>query len=498
MFDKKTLKQLLHFSITMFSMGFFIWVLNNIFFSTGYTFSDRIIAPTNFFIFFFSASQYFFFVGGLVLIFWAVATFVLERSRMLRLLSYLKEEKIVFEVRILEGFDYPISSMQNFLESLASSDGDFVKNFIKGKIAPMTSIEIVAKKGEIRFFISTYASRREIIQEAIYTYYPNIQVVEHGDYTKSFDYDSDEYDIFPFEWKLQKDDWLPLKTYKEFNLGKDKEEHSIDPMASFFESMELLKEGETVWTQFVLRSQLFKRPVKNRQFRPLSLGYWVQRDLKEEISDKLKEVRKERVKKIKEEGSEQIEREIAFTMEEKRLTDIAKNVQEQKIFQVGMRTIYIAPKGRIREEYTGVLSRVFRTVETSSNKLEPTGLSFSAGSEKPKRMKRFSNRMSNLFKRKGKPIFNEGYEIEKDVMLQLYRDRMFWLVPSLKAFASKYERSPTRFRDTMFMTSEMLSTICHFPTKSILSSSVTRQTHKDQAPPRELELGDIPNNIPIV
>ena len=100
------------------------------------------------------------------------------------------------------------------------------------------SLEIASIDGQVHFYIRTPTRLRELIETQMYAQYPQAQVKEVEDYTLAVDEISPEsaWQGWGCEFKLEKSEAYPIKTYVDYGLDKDpKEEYKIDPISPVIE-----------------------------------------------------------------------------------------------------------------------------------------------------------------------------------------------------------------------------------------------------------------------
>ena len=121
---------------------------------------------------------------------------------------------------------------------------------------PWFSFEIVSTEGNVRFYIWTRASNKNLIEAQFYGQYPNIEITEVPDYTDYMPYyDHHRFGLWGGNFKLTKPDPYPIRTYMDFGLDKDpKEEFKIDPLTPVIELLSMLGKGEHIWMQIIFRA----------------------------------------------------------------------------------------------------------------------------------------------------------------------------------------------------------------------------------------------------
>ena len=137
--------------------------------------------------------------------------------------------------------------------SISSGWTSFVNRAWSGQVRPFFSLEIAGIGGEVHFYIWCWKNYRSIVEAAIYSQYPEVELVEAEDYASKFRYDPSIHSAFCTEWRkesyivykdpktgneLKVDAGSPeinayqIRTYIDFELDKDpKEEFKIDPIS---------------------------------------------------------------------------------------------------------------------------------------------------------------------------------------------------------------------------------------------------------------------------
>ncbi len=118
------------------------------------------------------------------------------------------------------------------------------------------SLEIVSIEGQVHFYIRTPSRIQGLVETQMYAQYPQAQIKVVDDYTLAVDEISpeSEWQLYGCEWKLEKPEAYPIKTYVDFGLDKDpKEEFKVDPLSPVIELFASMGKGEQMWLQMVLR-----------------------------------------------------------------------------------------------------------------------------------------------------------------------------------------------------------------------------------------------------
>lgn len=137
--------------------------------------------------------------------------------------------------------------------------------YVQGKFQLWYSLEIISMGGKVSFIIKAPRHVQHLVESAFYSVYPTAEIREVSDYMENFNLDpynpDDEYDMFGTEWKMAKDDVIPLKTYKDFE-HPTAEEKVIDPLKNVIETLERVKPHE------FLGLQLLIQPTQNNEWEP--------------------------------------------------------------------------------------------------------------------------------------------------------------------------------------------------------------------------------------
>jgi len=152
-------------------------------------------------------------------------------------------------------------AMEVVLNSLHNtSDGSPFAQYWKGETRPWYSLELISVEGRIKFLIWTEDRRKGGVISALYSQYPNIEIKEIEDYTRTVHFDPKEIRIFACEFEFTKKDEdnglaYPIKTYIDYGLDKDpKEEFKVDPLLPMLEFLGSVGPNQQVWIQIPIRA----------------------------------------------------------------------------------------------------------------------------------------------------------------------------------------------------------------------------------------------------
>lgn len=441
---------------------------------------DAFFTNPSFFVAIKFASVYLVFSALVTLVLSAALYAYIEIGRYKQQVTFLSEERKIFEVRIPETGQETLASMEALLEmiSYGSGEGRWFPVWWNGRKRVLHSFEIMSKGGIVSFIIHTRAQVADAISSAIYSFYPKAQVTEIDDYVYDFEYDEETHSIFSIEWKFKTDNALPIKTYVEFQtlrepvIALDKTtQQPLDPLTTLYDFFGSITGDEQLWVQYVFRTQKYSRTQEEYSDDPLVREYWKQQKLPEEIHDALVALEK-KVREGREEGRDP----VILNAAEQRLQEIGTRIAEKQALEVGMRTLYIAKKDAFDRGRIPPLLSSYKLTNTEDNSLIPQGAVIEDVSEIP----------ALEPPRKDK-------DAARRQLLQLYRDRMFWFAPALRAYQPSDETrkgvdGPTLKRIAMIMSTETLATLCHFPTGYIKTPTVRRVLSTEVEPPENLPL----------
>ena len=103
------------------------------------------------------------------------------------------------------------------------------------------SLEMASSAEGIRFYVFTPRVFKNFVESQIYAQYPDAEIREAIDYTKSISAGSF---VSATEIALARDFIFPIKTFRDFE---------VDPLAAITSALGGLKEGEQLWVQILVR-----------------------------------------------------------------------------------------------------------------------------------------------------------------------------------------------------------------------------------------------------
>jgi len=172
--------------------------------------------------------------------------------------SNKSKTRILLEIKIPQTVIRPLRAMENVMSSIWGAydpPKDWRASYFEGKTILSTSFEIAGIDGVPHLYVRIPANNRKLIESAIYSQYPEVEMIEVPDYTKQVpaDIPNKEWDLWGTDFEMVKPDCYPIKTYEQFFEEKpeSKEEKRIDPLSSLFETISKMSKGEQLWIQIV-------------------------------------------------------------------------------------------------------------------------------------------------------------------------------------------------------------------------------------------------------
>lgn len=169
----------------------------------------------------------------------------------------MKAEWLTLEIKIPTEILKTPKAMEQVFSAVYSiysygTANEFVAKYWEGKMEKWMSFEMMGMKGGVYFFVRLPKDTRKLVESAIYSQFPNAEIVETDDYMNLLPetLPSKTYDLWGAEISLVKDSVYPIKTYHLFE--EEVEERRIDPVGTIAEVMSNLKEGEYILIQYII------------------------------------------------------------------------------------------------------------------------------------------------------------------------------------------------------------------------------------------------------
>lgn len=163
----------------------------------------------------------------------------------------------LLEIKVPQATIQTPKGMDNFFANLAGSRSSITwrEHWLLGKEQPVFSFELVSNGGSVHFYIRTPDRYRDLIEADLYAQYPEAQITEVEDYVGRIPhkYPDDEWEAFGAEFILSKPQYLPIRTYEDFEHQGEKEGRFKDPLMSILELMGKMSSNENYWMQILIR-----------------------------------------------------------------------------------------------------------------------------------------------------------------------------------------------------------------------------------------------------
>lgn len=168
-------------------------------------------------------------------------------------------EWALLEVRIPRDIAKTPEAMEQIFAGLQAMHWEFDpwETWWLGLQHDYLAFELASMNGETRFYIRVPTSFRNLIEAQVYAQYPDAEVVETADYLDALpaSVPDKDWDLFGLEFKLEKPDPYPIRTYRDFVALTPGEEEfvKVDPFTSMVELLGTLGPGEHLGYHLLLR-----------------------------------------------------------------------------------------------------------------------------------------------------------------------------------------------------------------------------------------------------
>ena len=261
------------------------------------------------------------------------------------------EKAVVLEIRFPQEVTKTPLSMEIVIQALWQIGGEatWFNRYWEGKVRQWFSLEMVSLGGAVHFYIWTPAKMKATIEQQFYSQFPGIEVFEVPDYSHYIDFEKGKTDASVLEYDLLKPSPIPIKTYIDYGLDKQgqEEEYKTDPLTPIIEYLGSLREGEQAWIQILIRAHRKETVayVKGKK----KLVNWEHAALAE-------------IQKMRDAVAPEKEGESERRMtkgEQEMVYAIERNIMKMP-FDVGIRSIYIAPIDKYNPGNAGSLKGIFQ------------------------------------------------------------------------------------------------------------------------------------------
>lgn len=366
--------------------------------------------------------------------------------------EYIKSQgSLLLEIRIPREMVKSPMAMEVFLGTLnQTSVGSLIDVYMKGRVRPWFSLELVSIDGEVHFFIWLHPKFRNIIESQLYAQFPNIEIHEVADYALGVEHNSEKYSFGWFgQFALNKPDAYPIKTYIDYGLDKDpEEEYKNDPIVPLLEFLGSLKKGEQAWIQILLQGHA-KEDLKHRKIN-------TKPDWKGGVENEIKEIVKKGTLKAEDDTKISM---VSLTKNQQDIIAAIERTSSKPAFDTMIRAAYIAEKDVFNPNNIGGLLGSFRQFGSGSlNSFKPA---WNTGYEYPWQDFKGKKKLENERK-----------------ILEAYKRRSFFNTP-FKNFHGK----------PFILTTEELATMWHFPSSIVATTPTLTRIPSKKA--------EAPSNLPI-
>jgi len=345
-----------------------------------------------------------------------------------------------------------------------------LEEYWQGAVWFWYSLEIVSIDGQVHFYINTPTRIRNLIETQMYAQFPQAQIRAVEDYTLAVDEIAGKsgWNMWGCEWRLEKPDVFPIRTYVDFGLDKDpKEEFKVDPITPVIELFGSIGKGEQLWLQIVI--------TPSKQTYGLDKHNWIQEG-------------EEQIKKLlfpftRLNKSENPNNPLVTEIRNPAYIDPTLKAATNKLlklgFDTGIRSCYLgkgvafnANKRRelrlIFRQYAAPYINEFKRINSTQADAFATGFLTSFFMASNKTVNRLKNRM-----------------------LIEYREREFFHPPLRHSIKLPWPLSPYIFPNyfhphPIVLNTEELATIWHFPGQILKVPTLERIESKEASPPTNL------------
>ena len=162
---------------------------------------------------------------------------------------------VLLELRIPREIRKSVQGMEQIfaaIHALGNAPNNLMEWYWAGEVTEWKTFEMVSFGGEVHFYVRTRAKQKGLVEAAILSYYPDIEVVEVEDYMDKFpttvrEMHDQGYDLWGSEMLLVREGCYPIKTYDQFHAPAEEKEY--DPIAEFLEVLGKIKKEEIVGIQ---------------------------------------------------------------------------------------------------------------------------------------------------------------------------------------------------------------------------------------------------------
>jgi len=311
--------------------------------------------------------------------------------------------------------------------------------YIEGKVDLWISFEMVGRGGGIHFYVRCPKDKRDLVESAIYSQYPEVEIEEVPDYVNEMPsvLPNEVWDLWGTGLTLAAENPYPIRTYPYFE--EVKEEKRVDPISMITEVMSKLKDDEMIWIQILIS------PV----------GPPTGQDLKKEGDELIKKI----IESSKE-GSDGAASGFRLTPAQQQVIKAIGEKVSKLAFHTCIRFVYIDKKDEFSANNISAVLASFQLYNTRDmNAFRPDKLAVGYG-----------GMLGKIFP------FYKRYKIiaKKRMIFDYYRKRKF-------GYSGKLVEENLPILNT-----EELATIFHFPTEVVKAPKLQTTYSRKGEPPVNL------------
>mgnify|MGYP001564460201 CR=1 FL=1 len=157
---------------------------------------------------------------------WVPAPFLLwERTRFFWLWWRAEpwvfaQRKVLLEIKMPRDVLKPIRAMEQVFSTIWGSvydPADWWEKWWQGKQMDSIQMEMISLQGEPHLYVRCTEGRRNAIEAAIYSQYPDAEISIADDYTKYVPQDcpNKDWELWGSDFMMVKEDVYPIKTYSK-------------------------------------------------------------------------------------------------------------------------------------------------------------------------------------------------------------------------------------------------------------------------------------------
>jgi hypothetical protein len=175
-----------------------------------------------------------------------------------KMIEYVSAIQWTFlQVTVPEESEQTPKAMENAFDTWDGihKNPDLIERFFEGYLEAWYSCEIYCTKGKAQYIMVVPTVHRTFFEGVIYGQYPQATVTETADYTRRYAWQGidKEFDLYGAEIILSNDDYMPVKTYHDYEDTLAEEERFVDPHQALVEAYTNIEANQEFWVQILVR-----------------------------------------------------------------------------------------------------------------------------------------------------------------------------------------------------------------------------------------------------